>query len=1293
MSGPIDFRRLLDRSASEDGGGEVERRVARSRVTARLGIAAWLGLAFVSSAHAQATKLSEIIWGREYRADRELESLEEVEAALDRMPEGTVAGLDVEGSRLVAEEILLRALRDRAISSGRTADAGSVVRRFLERPSHPYVETLARSLLGYLEWNTGNFDDAQSQWRTLEYANDWWVIGPFENERGSGFGTPHAIESSVDFDAVFPGKRNTVGWRRFSGMTRGGMIELGELLDPDEEALAFLVTHVHCDAPTRAVLRLGSTGSIAVWLGAVEVLRVDVERPLHFDQDAVVVDLPAGWTRVLIKSGQTKGAWAVRARWTDELGAPIGLLTRGSVEAGTPLASGAQRVGGVPFQGATTLLSEAPLDRLSPAEKAATLRLRGYLAMDRTVHDVDEHPDRELFLAANEVAPSAVGSYLVARTLRPEITHSAQREENRWRVSIERALELDPTFDRATLDLAEYYQRRFGNWTRVRELIEPLLRDSRPSVRAMDLAAALTEFRLGAPAARAWQQRAVDRRLRDGSSASVRRSEARRLRTRGEIDAAESLLREGVKVNGSDVGLRQDLAAIELDRDRPERAREWLTPLCDAYPQHTQPYRELARLESSYDRFDAALVDLGSALALRPQDPELHRLQGDCLIQAGRPEVAVEAFRDSLELDPNQPRLREQVEALSSSSSRFGLAYRVDPDPLIASALAAGEADNDPYRVLLDNTAVEIHADGTTSRFRQYLVKVINDQGVRALDYYPIAYAQGEEWVDVTVARVHRGDGRHEDARIRNRPPEVREGEYPVWSNAWVDLPALRPGDVVEIEYHQEDLKQSFFGDYFGDRIVFGSSVPIDRMVYTIEAPREKKLYFHGARLTVTPSTTAERERTIRCWSAEHLAKIDPEPSMPDVAELAPVLEVSTFEDWTEFAHWYHHLIRKQHESSDEIRAKVAELTEGVSDVRERIRRLYEFVVTEVRYIAWEFGVHGFKPYNASTIFTRRFGDCKDKATLLCTMLGEIGVPAYPVLIHAETRRSREDLTLPLINHFNHCIAYIPDAGDGRPMFVDGTAENHGLDQLPMMDRGAEVLVVRPDEGDLVPIPWNTPTEQAIHESVEVAVRADGSAQITQRDVVTGDYAVGVRSGFEIEGQRKRRLEQLLSRRYPGVVVDDVETTDLEDLTQTPALTLRLSVPEWADANGDGLKLPSLQDLFNTVNPVASLASRVEREHDLLLGNPSLSELTVEITLPPGVEVKHLPESFRLTSPDATFAFQASVTGQKIELRRTYEQSAPRVEASDYPSFREIADRIRELARERIVLNKIEEVE
>src|SRR6185436_9445838 len=98
----------------------------------------------------------------------------------------------------------------------------------------------------------------------------------------------------------------------------------------------------------------------------------------------------------------------------------------------------------------------------------------------------------------------------------------------------------------------------------------------------------------------------------------------------------------------------------------------------------------------------------------------------------------------------------------------------------------------------------------------------------------------------------------------------------------------------------------------------------------------------------------------------------------------------------------------------------------------------------------------------------------KDKAILFNTLLHEIGVQGYPVLINAafQQPRGEEDLTLPMIGHFNHCIAFVPDAdGKGTPMWFDGTAEYASAMLPPAGDQGAKVIVVKPEGAEVMQIP------------------------------------------------------------------------------------------------------------------------------------------------------------------------------------------------------------------------------
>ena len=88
------------------------------------------------------------------------------------------------------------------------------------------------------------------------------------------------------------------------------------------------------------------------------------------------------------------------------------------------------------------------------------------------------------------------------------------------------------------------------------------------------------------------------------------------------------------------------------------------------------------------------------------------------------------------------------------------------------------------------------------------------------------------------------------------------------------------------------------------------------------------------------------------------------------------------------------------------------------------MRALATFLQRDVRYVAIELGIGGVQPHPASDVFAHLYGDCKDKATLLSSMLHEVGIESYYVVINSR-RGAVSAATPPYIDVFNHAILAI----------------------------------------------------------------------------------------------------------------------------------------------------------------------------------------------------------------------------------------------------------------------------
>ena len=108
------------------------------------------------------------------------------------------------------------------------------------------------------------------------------------------------------------------------------------------------------------------------------------------------------------------------------------------------------------------------------------------------------------------------------------------------------------------------------------------------------------------------------------------------------------------------------------------------------------------------------------------------------------------------------------------------------------------------------------------------------------------------------------------------------------------------------------------------------------------------------------------------------------------------------------------------------------------------MRAVYGFVVTQVRYVGLEFGIHGYKPYRVDQVLQRRFGDCKDKASLMHALLAALGVDSRLVLLRMHRLGNIPEAPASLAP-FNHAILYVP----ALDRWLDGTAAYTGSARAP----------------------------------------------------------------------------------------------------------------------------------------------------------------------------------------------------------------------------------------------------
>lgn len=252
------------------------------------------------------------------------------------------------------------------------------------------------------------------------------------------------------------------------------------------------------------------------------------------------------------------------------------------------------------------------------------------------------------------------------------------------------------------------------------------------------------------------------------------------------------------------------------------------------------------------------------------------------------------------------------------------------------------------------------------------------------------------------------------------------------------------------------------------------------------------------------------------------------------------------FSNWPEMGSWYLNLTNGRRDASPEIKQQVTSLTASAATPLDKMRILAQFLQHDIRYVAITLGIGGFQPHAAPDVFTHRYGDCKDKATLLSSMLSQVGVESYYVVINSERGSVTAD-TPANIGAFDHVvlaiklpasvsdpslIATVQHPRLGRLLYFDPTNELIPFGEIGGYLQGNYGLLVTPDGGDLVELPKQPSAMNSIQRTGMLTLDPTGTLKGEINETRLGDRASSERwrqRTVTKDADRKKPLEDLLA--------------------------------------------------------------------------------------------------------------------------------------------------------------------
>ena len=502
-----------------------------------------------------------------------------------------------------------------------------------------------------------------------------------------------------------------------------------------------------------------------------------------------------------------------------------------------------------------------------------------------------------------------------------------------------------------------------------------------------------------------------------------------------------------------------------------------------------------------------------------------------------------------------------------------------------------------------------------------------------------------------------------------------------------VHIPAADLGNIIGYEYEKEERPTVLQDVWY-----FQSSLPAREERYTLQLPagwEYKASWMNHA--DVAPASTGGNQWQ---WVVSGVPGIRNEEEMPPRQGLEGQMIVSfvppggapgkTFANWREMGFWYNELTRNRRDPSPEITQKTMALTASAAAPLEKMQAIANFMQRDIRYVAIELGIGGQQPHPAPEVFAHRYGDCKDKATLMSSMLKAVGIDSYYVIINSERGSVAPD-TPAYVGAFNHAILAIklPDGVTspmlaaviqhpqlGRLLFFDPTSELTPFGRLSGHLQFNYGLLVTPDGGELTELPALAPSMSGIRRSAKLTLSETGTLSGDVTEERFGDAASAQRYALKTvnkDADRIKPIETLLTHSLSSYRLTKASITNLDQTDRPFAYFYSVIADHYAKSAG-GLLLVRPRVIGNKSSDL--LETKEPRQYAVVFEGPSRDTDTFEITLPAGYVADDLPQPVNADYGFASYHSRSEVQGHVLRYTRTLEVKEPGVPLSKINDLR-----------------------
>ncbi len=564
-----------------------------------------------------------------------------------------------------------------------------------------------------------------------------------------------------------------------------------------------------------------------------------------------------------------------------------------------------------------------------------------------------------------------------------------------------------------------------------------------------------------------------------------------------------------------------------------------------------------------------------------------------------------------------------------------------------------------PAFIIFDEVETEISKNGKAKSHVCFAAKVLALSGLEYANLTEVVHDAREiKNLKGWLINPEGEEFGHDKKHVAEVDIESAAGYYYDSRVLFAVFPQADIGDVVAYEY---DMIEKEYWTSFNQSFVFQKDLPVLNSRFSVEIPEgwqvhESERNFDGVTKIV--------EENVHIWEAGFLPYRPEEPFMPDWADLTRRIDLTCydpldtrfklFNDWLSVAAWILDKYDSANIVDDNIIATVEEFQTAYPgpDTDRLISEIAAYVRDQIRYVAVEIGEGRFVPRPAGKTMSNRFGDCKDKVTLMRAMLQAAGVSSAPVLA------SVGDMVIsdfPSPFQFNHLIIGIPQSDftdssffsaaciDGW-LYYDPTDPTTSLGDLPLRLRGSQVFRVSESDPSLVALPSRSSDDYSRKYYADATVTPEHSIMAAVKIIDYGCRALESRYDIKIKSDKEwiEELQERFAQTMQNPKISGFES-DFDKDSCWVSFDLEGDDYTSSAANLTMLKIDFFHSLESAEKP------KEKRQHPISFGKPRQFDISISWQLPDGWYFESEPDSIEYVCEIAGLKSSAEIVDNLLK--------------------------------------------